>query len=150
MHKITIDRMKLLWYNTSEKKRTPKSFANEHIFYIDLEFRGKRGNSPMNDNKNMEPQNAEESNIITLTDEDGKEIDFEVIGDAEIDGVVYYAMTPAGAQENNEGIIEYVLLKLVEDEDGEEVFVTVDDEDEFDKVADFFDDMFDSEEDYDA
>ena len=104
----------------------------------------------MNDNKNMEPQNAEESNIITLTDEDGKEIDFEVIGDAEIEGDVYYAMTPAGAQENNEGIIEYVLLKLVEDEDGEEVFVTVDDEDEFDKVADFFDDLFDSEEDYDA
>ena len=104
----------------------------------------------MNDNKNMEPQNAEESNIITLTDEDGKEIDFEVIGDAEIEGVVYYAMTPAGAQENNEGIIEYVLLKLEKDEDGEEVFVTVDDEDEFDKVADFFDDLFDSEEDYDA
>ena len=104
----------------------------------------------MNDNKNMEPQNAEESNIIPLIDEDGKEINFEIIGDAEIDGVVYYAMTPAGAQENNEGIIEYVLLKLVKDEDGEEVFVTVDDEDEFDKVADFFDDMFDSEEDYDA
>ena len=78
----------------------------------------------MNDNKNMEPQNAEESNIIPLIDEDGKEINFEIIGDAEIDGVVYYAMTPAGAQENNEGIIEYVLLKLVKDEDGEEVFRT--------------------------
>jgi uncharacterized protein YrzB (UPF0473 family) len=104
----------------------------------------------MNDNKKNEIENEEASNIITLTDEDGKEIDFEVIGDAEIDGVVYYAMTPAGAQENNEGIVEYVLLKLTEDEDGDEVFVTVDDEDEFDKVANFFDDMFDSEEDYDA
>jgi uncharacterized protein YrzB (UPF0473 family) len=103
------------------------------------------------DKKNLQAENEEEiDNIITLTDEDGKEIDFEVIGDAEIDGVVYYAMTPAGAQENNEGIIEYVLLKLTKDEDGEEVFVTVDDEDEFDKVADYFDDMFDSEEDYDA
>jgi uncharacterized protein YrzB (UPF0473 family) len=104
----------------------------------------------MNDNKKNEIENEEASNIITLTDEDGKEIDFEVIGDAEIDGTVYYAMSPVGAAENNEGIIEYVLLKLTEDEDGEEVFVTVDDEDEFDKVADFFDDMFDSEEDYDA
>ena len=103
------------------------------------------------DKKNLQAENEEEiDNIITLTDEDGKEIDFEVIGDAEIDGVVYYAMTPSGAQENNEGIIEYVLLKLIKDEEGEEVFVTVDDEDEFDKVADFFDDMFDSEEDYDA
>ena len=104
----------------------------------------------MNDNKKNEVENEEESNIITLTDEDGKEIDFEVIGDAEIDGTVYYAMAPVGAATSNEGIIEYVLLKLTEDEDGEEVFVTVDDEDEFDKVADFFDDMFDSEEDYDA
>jgi uncharacterized protein YrzB (UPF0473 family) len=107
----------------------------------------------MNDeikNNNGGANEAEQENIITLTDEDGKEIEFEVIGDAEIDGVVYYAMTPAGAQENNEGIIEYVLLKLTKDEDGEEVFVTVDDEDEFDKVADYFDDMFDSEEDYDA
>jgi uncharacterized protein YrzB (UPF0473 family) len=107
----------------------------------------------MNDeikNSNRAENEEEFNNIITLTDEDGKEIDFEVIGDAEIDGVVYYAMTPAGAQENNEGIIEYALLKLITDEEGEEVFVTVDDEDEFDKVADFFDDLFDSEEDYDA
>ena len=101
--------------------------------------------------KNQMAQNEEEAdNIITLTDEDGKDIDFEIIGDAEIDGVVYYAMTPAGAQDSNEGIIEYVLLKLTKDEDGEDMFVTVDDEDEFDKVADYFDDMFDSEEDYDA
>jgi uncharacterized protein YrzB (UPF0473 family) len=107
----------------------------------------------MNDeikNSNRAENEEEFNNIITLTDEDGKEIDFEVIGDAEIDGVVYCAMTPAGAQENNEGIIEYALLKLITDEEGEEVFVTVDDEDEFDKVADFFDDLFDSEEDYDA
>ena len=101
--------------------------------------------------KNQMAQNEEEAdNIITLTDEDGKDIDFEIIGDAEIDGVVYYAMTPAGAQDSNEGIIEYVLLKLTKDEDGEDMFVTVDDEDEFDKVADYFDDMFDSDEDYDA
>lgn len=106
----------------------------------------------MNDDiKNSnEAADEEELGIVTLTDEDGKEIDFEVIGDAEIDGIVYYAMTPVGATENNEGIIEYVLLKLIKDEEGEEVFVTVDDEDEFDKVANFFDDMFDSEEDYDA
>jgi uncharacterized protein YrzB (UPF0473 family) len=117
--------------------------------YIDFGVFREERYTPMNDENKT--QNEEElNNIITLTDEDGKEIDFEVIGDAEIDGTVYYAMTPVGAQDNNQGIIEYVLLKLIEDEEGEEVFVTVDDEDEFDKVADFFDDMFDSEEDYDA
>ncbi len=91
----------------------------------------------------------EEALVITLTDEDGTEIEFEVIGDAEIDGVVYYAMMPTDNPAAEEGIVEYVLLKK-EVEDGEDVFVTVDDEDEFEKVANYFDEMFDSEEDYDA
>jgi uncharacterized protein YrzB (UPF0473 family) len=88
--------------------------------------------------------------IITLEDEDGKEIDFELIGEYEDNGTVYYAVTPAGVQDENEGIIEYTLLKLVTDENGDEMYVSVDDEDEFDKIAGIFDDMFDSEEDYDA
>ena len=116
--------------------------------YIEFGVSQKERYSPMANEKMNETQNEEEIDIITLTDEDGKEIDFEVIGDAEIDGVTYFAMTPAGAEANNEGIIEYVLLKLEKDEEGEEVYVTVDDEDEFDKVANFFDDLFD--EDYDA
>ena len=104
----------------------------------------------MNDkNINNEIEN-EEDNIITLTDEDGNDIDFEIIADAEIDGNVYFAMVPVGGAEKNEGIIEYGLLKLTKDEDGEDIYVTVDDEDEFNKVADFFDDLFDSEEDYDV
>jgi uncharacterized protein YrzB (UPF0473 family) len=119
------------------------------LHYIDFGVPRKERYCPMNDNKNVEPQNEEELNIITLTDEDGKEIDFEFIGEAEIDGTVYFAVAPAGEVEMNEGIIEYGLLKLSE-EDGEEVYVTIDDEDEFNKVADYFDDLFDSEEDYDA
>ena len=142
--------MQFLWYNiiTKRTQRQVDSIGQQALHRFGVSEKGRYG--PMNDNKKNEIENEEESNIITLTDEDGKEIDFEVIGDAEIDGTVYYAMAPVGAVETNEGIVEYVLLKLTEDEDGEEVFVTVDDEDEFDKVADFFDDMFDSEEDYDA
>jgi uncharacterized protein YrzB (UPF0473 family) len=138
----------MVQYNQKETQRQVDSIGQQALYRFGVSEKGRY--SPMNDNKNNEISNEKESNIITLTDEDGKEIDFEVIGDAEIDGTVYYAMAPVGAVENNEGIIEYVLLKLIEDEEGEEVFVTVDDEDEFDKVADFFDDMFDSEEDYDA
>ena len=36
----------------------------------------------------------------------------------------------------------YVILKLVTDENGEEVLVTIDDDDEFDRVADTFEDTF--------
>lgn len=107
----------------------------------------------MNDiEKELDAQNLsdDESVFCTLTDEDGKEIDFEIIGEAEIDGAIYYAMSPVGEEsENDDGIVEYVLLKKSVDEEGEEVLVTVDDEDEFDKVANFFDDFLDDEADYD-
>ena len=118
------------------------------IDYIDFGVFREERYRPMNEENKIEKE-EEMNNIITLTDEDGKEIDFEFIGEAEIDGTVYFAVAPAGEAEMNEGIIEYGLLKLTE-EDCEEVYVTIDDEDEFNKVADYFDDLFDSEEDYDA
>ena len=90
-----------------------------------------------------------ESEFYTLTDEDGNEIEFEVIGSAEIYGTEYFAMIPTDSA-SNDGVVEYIVLKKEKDESGEEMFVTIDDDDEFDTVADYFDDMFDSEEDYDA
>ncbi len=112
-------------------------------------YRGKE--LKMAENKNIENEfevSEEEALVITLTDEDGTEIEFEVIGEAELDGTTYYAMMPTENPSAEEGIIEYVLLKK-EVEDGEDVFVTVDDEEEFEKVANYFDELFDSEVDYD-
>ncbi|MBQ7357947.1 MAG: DUF1292 domain-containing protein [Clostridia bacterium] len=91
-----------------------------------------------------------QSEFYTLTDEDGNETEFEVIGSAEINGIEYFAMVPSDSAAGDDGMIEYVLLKKEKDEDGEEMFVTIDDDDEFDTVANYFDDMFDFEEDYDA
>ncbi len=90
-----------------------------------------------------------ESEFYTLTDEDGNEIEFELAASAEIDGVEYFAMIPTDSDVAEDGMIEYVVLKKEKDADGEDMFVTIDDDDEFDKVADYFDDLFDSEEDYD-
>lgn len=87
------------------------------------------------DNKNT-PEN-EEREVFLLTDEAGKESQFELIAEAEMDGALYYAMVPI--EEGNE---EYVILKVVTDENGEDMLESVDDDDEFDKIADIFDDMF--------
>ena len=95
----------------------------------------------------------ENREFYTLTDEDGKEIEFELIGSVEIKGVEYYAMIPADAADQAQedgGFCEYVILKKEKDENGEDMFVTIDDDDEFDDVADVFDDMFSEEIDYDA
>lgn len=79
-----------------------------------------------------------EPEVITLTDEEGNENDFELIASHEADGITYLALTPV--EDNDEG--EYVILKVDTDsESGEEILVTIDDDDEFDKIADVFDDM---------
>ena len=86
-----------------------------------------------------------DENIITLTDEDGKECNFEVMAEKEIEGITYYALLPLEDNENG----EYVLLKLEKDEDGEDILVSVDDDDEFDRVSDIFEDEVFSDIDYD-
>ncbi len=97
----------------------------------------------MANEKNL-PEEEFEAEIFTLTDEDGKESQFELIGTTEVDGCTYMAMAPV--EENSD---EYVILKVVQDENGEDMLETIDDDDEFEKIADIFDDMLLGEEDYD-
>ena len=74
--------------------------------------------------------------VFTLTDEEGNESDFELIGRIEDNGQTYLALEPK--DENPDG--EYVLLKIAKDNDGEEILITIDDNDEFDRIADIFED----------
>lgn len=83
--------------------------------------------------------------IYTLTDEDGNENQFELIGGREIDGSTYLALVPIDDNEEE----EYVILKVELDDDGEESLVTINDDDEFDRVADIFDDELFGTIDYD-
>ena len=87
----------------------------------------------------------ETEDIYTLTDEDGTEMQFSLLGSCEIDGKEYFAMVPL-----DEGTDEYVILKKEVDESGEEMLVTIDDDDEFDRVADLFEDELFDEIDYDG
>ena len=91
-----------------------------------------------------------QSEIYTLTDEEGNELQFEVIASAEVNGITYYAMIPVDDQPEAEDVYEYVVLKAEKDENGEDILVTIDDDDEFDNIADYFDDMLSDEADYDV
>ena len=93
-------------------------------------------------------ENIYENNYFTLTDEDGNEIEFEVIGQYQKNGEQYFAMIPVEDEDDSNDILEYVILKLAKDGD-EEILVTVDDDDELDDIADYFDDLFSQEIDYD-
>ena len=95
--------------------------------------------------KNINEEGEEMDNIITLTDEDtGEEVDFELIDQATVDGVLYFALVPV----NDPECEEYYILRVTED--GEDVLLeSIDDDDEFEKVEDFFNDRLFGEVDYD-
>ena len=94
----------------------------------------------MEDKKNMFPD-GDEPLIVTLTDEEtGEEKDFELLAEAEIDGKRYFALVPA--YEESE---EYVILRA-EGTDDEITLESIEDDEEFDRAADYFDDMLFNEE----
>lgn len=86
-----------------------------------------------------------EEEVFTLTDEEGNESDFEFIGKIELGDNTYVALVPVDGDEE-----EYVILKVDTDENGEEYLSTIEDDEEFDRAADAFEDEFMSEIDYDA
>lgn len=85
--------------------------------------------------------------IITITDEDGVEYVLEVLSTMQIDGAVYYALVPAGI-ENEEEDLEVSILKAV-DENGEEILCAIEDEDELEHVYEVMMDELFQEEDED-
>ncbi|MGI6013586.1 MAG: DUF1292 domain-containing protein [Oscillospiraceae bacterium] len=85
------------------------------------------------------------NDFITLTDDEGNSFELEHLDTLEVDGETYMAFLPADMSEDDEdyGII---ILKVIE-EDGEEIFGSVDDEEELNRVYDrFMEILFDDEE----
>ena len=99
----------------------------------------------MQDNEmNINAEEFEEAPVYTLTDEEtGEQKDFTLLAEAEIDGSLYFALEP-----NDEEGDEYVILRVVED--GEDLILeSIDDDEEFEKAEDYFNDLFFSEMNYD-
>ena len=79
-------------------------------------------------------------NFITLTDEDGNDIELEYVDAIEVDGQTYMAFFPTVDDEADEAAAEdfgLVILKSVM-ENGEELLSTLDSDEELDKVYDLF------------
>ena len=68
------------------------------------------------------------NDFITLTDEDGNEIELEHLDTVEYNGQTYMAVLPA--EMSLEDAYELFILKVELEDDGEEVLVSLDDEDE--------------------
>ncbi|MBQ3903437.1 MAG: DUF1292 domain-containing protein [Eubacterium sp.] len=76
--------------------------------------------------------------IISVTDEDGNEIEFELLERYETEDAVYVAITEY--RDDDEDIVEadfeVIILKVAEDEDGNEYLEEIQDEMEYEQVSD--------------
>ena len=80
-------------------------------------------------------------NFVTLTDYEGNDIELEYVDALEHNGTTYMAFFPVVEEdsEDEENEEEYGLVILKSQmENGEEFLVTIDDEEEIDKVYDLF------------
>ena len=90
-------------------------------------------------------------NFVTVTDEEGNDIELEHLDTLEYNGGTYMAFFPAqfaDAEEEPVDDEEYglIILKVIQ-ENGEELLSTVDDEDELEAVYEQFMEVLFSEED---
>ncbi|MGI6685005.1 MAG: DUF1292 domain-containing protein [Bacillota bacterium] len=85
-----------------------------------------------------------EDRKVVLMDENGEEHEFEVLDIIEVDGAEYAILFPEeeGEDEGDEAII----LKIGIDENGEEILHEIEDDEEWEKVADAYDSMLEDEE----
>lgn len=89
-------------------------------------------------------ENENEIQVLSLKDEDGNDKDFEIIDELDYEGTHYCALLPyyddvEDLDNKSEEDTEILLIKLTTDENGEEYCETIDNDDEFDKVAALFD-----------
>ncbi len=91
----------------------------------------------------MPEQELELEEVITLVDEDGQEQDFEVIDIVHLEGSKYAILLPLEETGDDEGDDEgeAIILKFEQDEDGNEILVDIEDDEEWEKVADYWEEM---------
>ena len=90
------------------------------------------------------------SDFITLTDDEGNEFELEYLDTVEYRGNVYMAFFPTLEEGQDEDSEDFglIILRCVQDVQGEEMLESVDDEDELNAVYDLFmETLFEDEED---
>ncbi|MDO5023140.1 MAG: DUF1292 domain-containing protein [Eubacteriales bacterium] len=88
----------------------------------------------------------DEEDIIELTDEDGIVERFQYIATIPYEGEEYVLLTNAMDEEqDDEDYAEVVVLKIEQDENGEDIYVSCDEEDTRQAVFDLFQQLLEEE-----
>lgn len=88
-----------------------------------------------------------EEDLLVLTNDKGQSFELVIVDEVEFEGVRYFIVVES--KDFGKDDCEYEIVKEIM-EDDHPVVVGVDDDEEFDRVADYYDDLIASEIDYDA
>ena len=95
----------------------------------------------------QEPEEEEVPDVVELTDEDGNTTRFEYITTLDQDGELYIALMPIEDEENADDENGYVVfMKIEQDEQGEDYYVSIDDDALVDALFEKLTQMLDEEE----
>ena len=86
------------------------------------------------------------SNYITIEDDEGQEFELEVLDSIDYNGESYMAFLPTDMKEDDPDY-GMIIMRVVTDENGDELFETIDDDDKLNDVYEkFMTVLFDDEE----
>jgi len=78
---------------------------------------------------------GDEERQVTLIDEEGNEHEFTVLDVIQVEDNEYAILLPAEEEE------EAIILKFSEDSEGNEILIDIEDDEEWEKVADAWEEM---------
>ena len=98
-----------------------------------------------------EEHDAEEFDTVVLTDDEGKDHEFLHLDTLELEGSTYFVLMPVSEDESededeDEDAEEAIILKLGKDAEGGEMLLDIEDDEEWEKVADAWENLVESEE----
>ncbi len=77
------------------------------------------------------------NDFITIIDDDGQEFELEVLDSMDYKGETFTAFLPANMDEEDPDY-GLIILRVVQDENGDELFESIDDDDELQDVYEHF------------
>lgn len=86
--------------------------------------------------------------LIVLYDEEGNETEFEIIATLEVNDIEYAILLPTDEDEaelQSEEVDEVYVLRIEQDENGDDVLVGIEDEDELNEVIEAYEELIQEE-----
>ena len=93
------------------------------------------------DHDHHHEHDEEEFETVVLTDENGEEHEFLHLDTIELEGSTYFVLMPVTEEEEDEEADEAIILKLGKDDEGNDILLDIEDDEEWEKVADAWDSL---------